>query len=134
MDIDPTQGIGIRDVETALQDIFKGCTIRMPSSLGGSFHAEVSFYEYEVRVILSGDRAIDRKIHYRFLQWVSQPGNRKPTRRSIIEFETTDPEELWAGLDKTKMHLQSIVYAISKAMRPPTVAKMNSIDDLFRGG
>lgn len=126
-------GLGILDVKLALEKVFQGVRVSTPTALKGSFHAEASFYEYEVRVILFGERTDDRRMHYRFMQRVEQPGERKPTKRMILEVQTTDPEELLKAIDDTKAHLLGVVYAITKALRPPTVQRTNSVDDLFRG-
>jgi|SRR3989344_5280148 len=131
---DEDQGPGILDVKVALETVFKGCKVHLLPSLGGSFHAELSFYEYEIRVILSGLRAKDRKIHYRFIQRVGQPEGRKPTKRMILEIETTDPDQLVKAIEDTKAHLLGIVYAITKALRPPNVPRVSGIDDLFKDG
>ncbi len=124
-------GLGILDVKLALEKVFQGVRIGMPPALSGSFHAVALFYEYEVRVILFGERTEDRKMHYRFMQRVEQPGDRKPTKRMILEVQTTDPAELLKAIDDTKAHLLGVVYAITKALRPPTVPRMRGVDDLF---
>lgn len=134
-DLDPgdsSEDIGILDVKLALEKTFQGVRVRLPPSLAGSYLAELSFYEYEVRVILSGERAKGRKMHYRFMQQVQQPGERKPTKRMILDVSTTDPQDLVKAIADTKAHLLGIVYAITTALRPPTVPKMTSVDDLFK--
>ena len=128
---DDDDTIGIMDIKVALEKVFKGCKVSLPSSLAG-FHAELSFYEYEIRVILTGERAKGRKMHYRFQQKVQQPGERKPTKRVIIEREMTEPAELLKAIDDTKAHLMGIVYAVTRALKEPTANRMHGIDDLFR--
>ena len=129
---DDDDTIGIQDIKVALEKVFQGCKVSIPPSMGGSYHAELSFYEYEVRVILTGERAKGRKMHYRFMQKVQQPGDRKPTKRMIIETETTEPAELLQAIDDTKAHLLGIVYAVTKALKPPSITRLNGIDDLFK--
>lgn len=131
---EPDRGLGILDVKAHLENVFKGCKVFTPPSMGGSFHAEVSFFEYEIRVILSGKRAVDRKIHYRFMQRVEHPSTRKPTKRMILEVEVTSEAGFVQAVDDTKAHLMGIVFAITKAMRPPNVPRINGIEDLFKGG
>lgn len=131
-DDDDDDDIGIQDIKVALEKVFKGCKVSIPPSLAGSYHAELSFYEYEVRVILTGERAKGRKMHYRFQQKVQQPGERKPTKRVIIERETTEPAELLQAIDDTKAHLLGIVYAVTRALKEPTANRMHGIDDLFK--
>ena len=126
-------GLGIGDVKLALEKVFQGVRVGLPPAMKGSFHAVVVFYEYEVRVILFGERTADRRMHYRFMQRVEQPGERKATKRMILEVQTTDPDELLKAIEDTKAHLLGVVYAITKALRPPTVTRTNSVDDLFRG-
>lgn len=129
---DEDDTLGIQDIKVALEKVFQGCKVSIPPSLAGSFHAELSFYEYEVRVILTGERAKGRKMHYRFMQKVQQPGERKPTKRMIIEVETTEPAELLQAIDDTKAHLLGIVYAVTKALKPPSINRLHGIDDLFK--
>ena len=126
------KGIGILDVKAALEKAFQGVKVATPPTMGGSFHAELSFYEYEIRVILTGPRDEARKINFRFQQKVTQPGERKPTKRLITDLNTTDPEELWQAIDDTKAYLLGIVFAITKALRPPNADRTNSVEDLFK--
>jgi len=126
-------GLGIGDVKLALEKVFQGVRVGSPPAMKGSFHAVVLFYEYEVRVILFGERTADRRMHYRFMQRVEQPGERKPTKRMILEVETTDPEELLQAIEDTKAHLLGVVAAITRALQPPTVRRTTSVDDIFRG-
>jgi hypothetical protein len=134
MEEEPDRGLSIMDVKAHLENVFKGCQVVIPTSLGGSFHAEVSFFEYEIRVILSGKRAVDRKIHYRFQQRVEHPSTRKPTKRMITEIEMNSEAEFIQAVEDTKAHLMGIVFAITKAMRPPNVPRIVGIEDLFKGG
>ena len=129
---EPDRGLGIMDVKLILEKVFKGCKVLTPNSMGGSFHAEVSFFEYEIRVILSGKRAVDRKIHYRFMQRVEQPGRKHPVKRMIQEIEVNSEADFIEAVESTKGYLMGILFAISKAMKPPHVPRTDNLDDLFR--
>lgn len=131
LDLEDTT-IGIQDIKFALEKVFRGCKVNLPPTMGDSYHAELSFYEYEVRVILTGARAADRKMNYRFMQKVVQPGERKATKRMIIEVTSTDPGEILKAIEDTKAHLMGIVYAVTKALKPASMTRLNGIDDLFK--
>lgn len=124
--------IGIQDIKFALEKVFQGCKVTLPPSMGDSYHAELSFYEYEVRVILTGERTANRKMNYRFMQKVVHPGDRKPTKRVILEVDTTEADELLQAIQDTKSHLMGIVYAVTKALKPASMTRLNGIDDLFK--
>ncbi len=128
---DDDDDIGIQDVKVALETVFLGCKPLIKPSMGGSYHAEVTFHEYEIRVILTGERAKGRKMHYRFLQKIPMGDGMKPVKRTIQEFETTDPKELLRGIQESKSHLMSIVYAVTRALKTPSTTRIRSIDDLF---
>lgn len=127
------RGLGIMDVQAHLESVFKGCKVRTPNTVRGVFHAELAFYEYEIRVILQGMRTKDRKFHYRCMQRVEQSGDRRATKRVLQDVEGSSREEFFAAVANTKAHLMGIVYAIHKAMAAPQVARITSIDDLFKG-
>lgn len=127
------RGIGILDVKAHLEKVFPGVKVNCPPTIGNSFQAEFEFFEYEVRVILSGRRVKDRTIHYRFMQRVEQPGTRKPTKRLIQDETVTSAEEFVAEVTKTKAYLMGVIFAIHKAFKPPHTPRINSIDDLFKG-
>ena len=127
------RGIGITEVKSLLESVFKGCHVYTPSSMGASFHAEVSFFEYEIRVILSGKRTKDRSIHYRFMQRVEQPDGKRPTKRMIQDVTVTSREDFEQEVADTKAHLLGTVFAIQKALRPPNVPTISGVDDLFKG-
>lgn len=125
------KGVGIQDVKLALEKTFQGCRVHLPPTLAGSFHAEVSFFEYEVRVILTGPRTGDRTFNYRFMQRIEHE-DKKPTKRMILEVDTKDPAELIQAIEETKAHLMGIVFAINKALRPPNVPQVRGVDDLLK--
>lgn len=129
---DEDKGIGILDVKAALEDVFKGCDVVTPRTMVGSFHAEVKFDEYEVRVILS-KRGNERDIHFRFLQKVVTKTGRKPTKVLINEVRTTDPKKLGLAIRDAKEYLLGISQAITRALRPKPVPQVRDISDLIRG-
>lgn len=130
MSDDKPKGLGILGVKAALELVFKGCTVDVPKTMAGSHHATVSFYEYEIRVILSGKRAPGRPIHFRFMQRAKGKGD-KVTKFVLNEVRTTDPAVLQAAILDAKAHLLGIVYAIRSAFSEKTVPRINSIEDLF---
>jgi hypothetical protein len=125
------EGIGIRDVKVALERTFPGVDVTCPNSMGGSFHANISFFEYSIRVILTGRRNADRGINFRFMQESKGPGNRT-TKRIINEFQTTDPKVLQRGIAEAKEHLLGVTQAIRAALRPKPVQTTRSVADLLR--
>jgi hypothetical protein len=127
-----SKGVGILDVKLALEKTFQGCRVHLPPTLAGSFHAEVTFSEYEVRVILTGPREGDRTFNYRFMQRIEHEG-RKPTKRMILEVDTKDPAELIQAIEDTKAHLLGVVFAINRALKPITPPRMGGVDDLLKG-
>jgi len=124
--------IGILDVKAALEDAFKGCDVVCPSSQGGH-HAEVKFDEYEIRVILSGRRAPNRPIHFRFMQRIVTKVGRRPTKVLLNEVRTTDPKVLAIAIRDAKEYLLGIVQAIQKALKPRPTMRTTAVDDLFFG-
>ena len=127
------KGVGILDVKAALEDAFKGCDVRTPNAMMGSFHAEVKFDEYEIQVILSGKRGTERSIYFRFQQRVKSSGRKRSTKVLINEVKTTNPKDLAIAIRDAKEHLLGIVQAIQRALKPRPVSKVRDIDDLLRG-
>jgi len=126
--------IKIGDVKAALEDVFKGCTVTTPSTMGSrSFVAELSFDEYEIRVILSGKRGPERDIHFRFLQKVVPSGQVRPTKLIINEVRTTDPKELVRAIRGAREYLLGIVQAINRALKRKPGITTTCVEDLLRG-
>lgn len=125
------EAIGIQNIRDILEKTFPGCTVVIPRTLGQTYHAEVSFFEYEIRVILYGERKETRQIHYRFQQIVTQPGERKPTKRVIYEIMSDSSAEVRRLIEETKAYLLGVVFAINKAFRPPNTKQVRTMDDLF---
>jgi len=129
------QVLRLPEIKALLGDTFKGVSIRSPNSMGASFHADLDFYEYSVRVILTNPRTPSeaRSYHYKFYQDVSPREGQKPVRREILNIHTEDPDEIRQAIMDTKAHLMGVVFAILKALRSVSVPKVTSIDDLFSG-
>jgi len=128
-DDEEDKGPNILDVAAYLEDIFKGCEV-IKSHGTSSYHASVSFDEYRLRVILSGRRAKDRDIHFRFWQ-ESKGTGRHATKRVLSEVKTTDPKELMDAIKDAKAHLLGLVHAIQTAFKPKPVKSVRTIDDLM---
>lgn len=122
-------GINIIDVRTALEDVFKGCNVETPESMGSSAHAEVHFSDYEVRVILGWAGKV-QKIHYRFMQKIDQP-NKPMVKRRIQDLEVDGEEGLVAAIKETKAHLLGVVFAIQRALKPMTSPRTADMDNIF---
>jgi len=129
---EPPKGLGILEVKAYLQSIFKGCDVEVPRTMLGSQHATVSFYEYEIRIILSGRREPGRPIHFRFMQRAKGKGGRV-TKFVLDEVRTTDPAVLKEAILDAKGHLLGIVHAIKSALSDKPVPRINDINDLFKG-
>jgi hypothetical protein len=126
--------IGIGDVKAALEDVFKGCDVETPYAMDCSFHAEVKFDEYEIRIILSGRRSgPDRRYHFRFLQKIVPSGKRRATKLIINEVRTTDEAELLVAIRDAKEYLLGIVHAINRALKRKPVPQVRGVADLLRG-
>ena len=127
-------GISIAEVRSALESVFKGCLVETPHALGGCHHAELKFNEYEVRVILGGERRgnPDRPIHFRFMQKVAASG-RKPIKVMINEVQTTDPKVLATAIRDAKEYLLGIVQSINQALKRKPVKQILDVDDLLMG-
>ena len=123
-------GLGILDVQEALENTFKGCDVKTSGGIG-SFHASVEFDEYRIRVILSGRRSEERNIHFRFMQ-ESKGRGRHATKRMINEVKTTKPEDLVRAVADAKSHLLGVAHAIQAAFKPKPVDRVKTIDDLMR--
>lgn len=126
------EGLGILEVKSHLEQVFKGCNVVVPATMGGSHHASVSFYEYEIRIILSGRRVPGRPIHFRFMQRAKDQKGRT-TKFIINELKTTNPQELTKAINEAKEYLLGIVYAIKSAFADKPVERTASISDLLRG-
>lgn len=127
------KGVGILDVKAALENAFQGCDVRTPNAMRGSFHAVVKFDEYEIQVILSGKRGLERNIYFRFQQRLAPAGRKRSTKVLINEVKTTDPRDLAIAIRDAKEHLLGIVQAIQRALRPKSVPRVRGIEDLLRG-
>jgi len=127
------EGLGILDVKAALEDVYKGCDVLCPRTLGGSHHAEGTFNEYEIRVILSGTRSKTRDIHFRFMQRIKPAGRKKATKLLITEMRTQDPKELMKAIRGSREYLLGIVQAINRALKRKPVPQVLGIDDLLTG-
>ena len=124
------KGIGILDVKSVLVDVFKGCDVKTTHGTS-SYHAEVLFDEYSVRIILSGPRSPDRPIYFRFMQ-ESKGRGRSRVKRVINEVRTTNPDDLLTAIKDCKAHLLGVAHAIQAAFKPRPVATIRTIDDLMR--
>jgi len=122
---------GTQDVKAALEDVFKGCSAKHTTALG-SYHVELSFHEYEIRIILDGrvDRTWD--YNFRFMQRVKGPG-RKPVKFIINEVHTRDPVELLRAIRGAKEYLLGIVHCINCALKRKPVPQISDIEDLLLG-
>ncbi len=133
-DDDDSKPLGILDVKALLEDVFKGCDVQCPNSMGGSFHAEVNFNEYEIRVILVGRRnSGDRDLHFRFLQRIVPAGQKRVTKVLISELRTKDEAELIKAIRGAKEYLLGVVEAINRALKRKPVPQVRDINDLLRG-
>lgn len=121
--------INIYDVEAALEKTFKGCTARVPDSLGGH-HILLKFIEYEIRVILSGSPA-KPTIHFRFTQRVVPKKGQKPIRVLINEVRTTKPDDLLTAIRDAKEYLLGISQAIQQVLKPKPVPMTRGVGDLL---
>jgi len=135
MSDDNDETLGIGDVKALLEDVFKGCDVEAsPDALIGSFHAEVKFNEYEVRVILSGRRGTEkRSMHFRFLQKILPAGKKRPVKVLISELHTKDDKELLRAIRGSKEYLLGVVQAINSALKRKPVPQVRDIDGLLRG-
>ena len=125
-----TETLGIRDVKVVLERTFPGTVVNIPPSMSGSYHAEISFLEYEIRIILVGNRARDRKMHFRFMQkFLLTPDDKRLTKRMIREFETQDPDVLLQAIEDAKAYLLGLVFSIQRALKPVPVPKTSNILD-----
>lgn len=131
--MDDGKGVNILDVKVALEEVFKGCKVEM-SHVVGSQHAKVSFDEYEVRVILSGSRAVDRSKHLRFMRRIKQKPPRKPIKQTIMDIATKDEAEFVQALKDVRAYLLGIVQAIQHALKPPHQRDIDGIEALFNSG
>lgn len=126
------KGIDLLDVKAALERVFQGCSVSMPSAMGGSHHAEVSFSDYEVRVILTGPRAPDRPIHFRFMQRITPKAGQRPIKVIHNEIQTRNPKDLLIAIRDAREYLQGQAQMISKALNPPPApSPIRTVDDIF---
>ena len=127
------KGLCIQEVRAILEGVYKGCLVDVLGGVGGnSFHAQVNFNEYEIRVILSGPRTKTRSINFRFMQRVKGPG-RKPIKIVINEVRTQDPAELLVAIRHSKEYLLGIIHSINRAFKRKQAPQVHDIEDLMLG-
>jgi hypothetical protein len=114
------------EVRDMLQSAFKGAEVTVPATMNGTEHIiTATFYDFEVRVILSGMRSNPtRPIDFRFLQKVKV--KQKTHKNIIAQLKTEDPKALEQAIEDAQAHLNGIVYAIQRALRG-----RQNIGDLF---
>lgn len=124
------EGINIRDVEAKMAEAFEGCVVKTPPSMGDSFHAEVAFDEFELRVILTGRRGTpERQMYLKFIQ--KMPHGRKRVTRIIKEVRTQDQDELFAAIRECRAHILGIVHALTSAIRKKRAPTHRGVGSLF---
>jgi len=133
MSDDPKEPMSILDVKAVLEDVFKGCTVTSPNAMMGSYHAEVRFDEYEVRVIMTGSRlSPKREMHFRFLQRIVPFGQKREQKVLISEVHTKDEEELVRAIRGCKEYLLGVIQSIDRALRHKPVSQVRGVEDLLR--
>jgi len=121
----------IRDIAAEMEDVFKGCHVDTPYTMGTSTVAEVKFDEYEIRIIRTGGGVDSQKFNFRFLQKVVPPGQRSPIKILHRDLRTTDPKVLVQAIRSVKEHLLGTVQSINQALKRKPVALTRGIEDLL---
>jgi hypothetical protein len=123
----------IRDIAAEMEDVFKGCSIDTPYTMGSSTVAEVKFDEYEIRVIRTGGGVASQAFNFRFLQKIMPPGKRSPIKFLHKDLRTTDPKELIRAIRGAKEYLLGVVQSINRALKRKPVSQVRGVEDLLGG-
>lgn len=121
-------------LKDALITAFPGQPPKLSKGVGvTSHHASVSFYEYEVRVIMSAvNKDRQRDMTLRLIQKMKDPRTGRLNKFILVDLRTQDPAELLKGIKECRARLLGTIFAIRKALDPPPDRQVKSVDDLFR--